>query len=81
MIDKVDGLVDLIGVDDVDVDVLEPRGIADVLDVGQGAGLEVVGADDPVPARQQLVAQVRAQEAGASGYQAGGHGREDNVFI
>src|SRR6185437_8876095 len=80
VVDEVDRLVDLVGLDDVYVHVPEALGVADVLDVGQGAGLEVVGADDPVPAREQLVAQVRAQEAGAAGYQAGGHGREDNGY-
>ena len=49
---------------------------ADVLDVRQRAGLEVVDADHAVAAAQQLVAQVRAEEPGAAGDQAGGHGRE-----
>ena len=40
----------------------------------QRAGLEVVDADDAVPAAQQLVAQVRAEEARAAGDEAGGHG-------
>ena len=49
---------------------------ADVLDVLQRARLEVVDADDAVPAAQQLVAQMRAEEAGATGDKAGGHAAE-----
>ena len=44
---------------------------ADVRDVGQRAGLEVVDADHAVPAAQQLVAQMGAEEPGAAGDQAG----------
>src|SRR5207237_734962 len=47
----------------------------DVLDVRQRAGLEVVHADHAVPARQQLIAQVGTQKAGAAGDNAGGHSR------
>ena len=48
---------------------------ADVRDVGQRAGLEVVDADHAVAAAQQLVAEVRAEKAGAAGDQTGGHCR------
>ena len=46
---------------------------ADVLDVAQRTGLEVVDADDVVAAAQQLVAQMRPQEPRATGDKAGGH--------
>ena len=58
-------------------EVREALGVADVLDVRERAGLEVVDADHAVPAREQLVAQVRTQEAGAAGDQAGRHGLQD----
>ena len=48
-------------------------GVADVLDVRERAGLEVVDADHAVPAAQQLVAEMGPQEAGAAGHEAGGH--------
>ena len=48
---------------------------ADVLDVRQRAGLEVVDADHPVLAPEQLVAQMRAEEAGATGDEARSHAR------
>ena len=71
MVDEVDRLLDEVRLDDVDVQELEALGVADVLDVGQRPGLEVVDADHAVAAREQLVAQVRAEEAGAAGDQAG----------
>ena len=46
---------------------------ADVLDVPQRSGLEVVDADHPVPTAQQLVAQMGPQEACATGDETGGH--------
>ena len=74
VVDEVDGLVDEVRLDDVHADVHEQVGVADVLDVGQRAGLEVVHADHAVAAREQLVAQMRSEETGAAGDQAGGHG-------
>src|ERR1044072_6702103 len=59
--------------DDVDELEAEVRG-ADVLDVLQRARLEVVDADDAMPAAQELVAQMRSQEPRATGHKAGGHG-------
>ena len=73
VVDEVDRLVDEVRLDDVEVQVTN-FAVADVLDVGQRARLEVVHADHPVPAAQQLVAQVRAQEPGAAGDEAGWHG-------
>ena len=73
MVDEVDRLIDEVGLDDVEVVVHELRR-ADVLDVGQRAGLEVVDADHAMAAPQQLLAEVRAEEAGAAGDEAGGHG-------
>ena len=57
VVDEVDRLVDEIRLDDVEVEVDE-RVIADVLDVGERAGLEVVDADHAVAATQQFIAQV-----------------------
>ena len=51
-----------------DVHVAEVEGlVADVLDVLQGAGVEVVQADHLVAIRQQALAQVRAQKTGTAG--------------
>ena len=69
MVGEVDRLVDEVRLNDVDAEVLEPLRLADVLDVRQRARLEVVDADHAVPAREQLVAQVRPQESGAAGDQ------------
>jgi hypothetical protein len=75
VVDEVDRLLDEVRLDDVDPEVHEPVGVADVLDVRQRARLEVVDADNAVPAREQLVAEVRSQKPGAAGDQAGGHWR------
>ena len=72
VVDEVDGLVDEEGLDDVRVDVPELRA-ADVLDVRERAGLEVVDADDAIASRQQLVADMRSEEAGPAGDETGGH--------
>jgi hypothetical protein len=50
-------------------------GIADVLDVLERAGIEVVEADHPVVLGQQVIAQVRAQKSGSPGDDAGAHRR------
>jgi hypothetical protein len=73
VVDEVEGLIHVVGVDDVEVEVDEALAVADVLDVRQRPRLQVVHADDPVSAREQLVAQVRAEKAGAAGDEAGGH--------
>ncbi len=74
VVDEVDRLIDEVGLDDVQVQVDEIRR-ADVLDVGQRAGLEVVYADDTVAPPEKLVAQMRAQKPGAAGHEAGWHVR------
>ena len=72
MVDEIHGLVDEVRLDDVDL--LEAKlGSADVGDVRQRARFEVVGADDAMAAAQELVAQMRAQEAGATGDKTRGH--------
>ena len=73
VVDEVDRLVDEERLDDVLVQVHE-LGRADVLDVGEGAGLEVVDADHPMTAPQQLVTEVRAEETRPTRDQTGGHG-------
>src|SRR6202020_495759 len=77
VVDEIAGLVDEVGRDDVDAEMRELLGVADVLDVRQRSGLEVVDADHAVPAGEQLVAEMRAEEPGAAGDQAGGHREED----
>ena len=66
VVDEVDVLLDEVRVDDVEVEVDE-LGPADVLDVVERAGLEVVDADDAVPALEQRIAQMGTEEAGAAG--------------
>ena len=70
MVDEVDGLVDVVGLDDVEIEVDELLG-PDVLDVGERASFEVVDADDAIAALEQLIAEMRAQKAGATGDEAG----------
>jgi hypothetical protein len=48
--------------------------VADVLDVPERAGDEVVHADDAVAASEQVLAEVRAEEAGTPGDDRRGHG-------
>ena len=73
MIDDVDGLVDLDVLDDVLVAELELGPAPDVRDVLEAAGLEIVETDNPIVARQKLVAEVRAEEARASRHHSGRH--------
>jgi hypothetical protein len=47
--------------------------VADVLDVRQRAGVEVVEADDAVAVAQELIAEMRAEEARAPGDNGGRH--------
>ena len=73
VVDEVDRLVDEERLDDVLVEQDE-IGRADVLDVEEGAGLDVVDADHPMSASEELIAEVRAQKTGPTRNQAGGHG-------
>jgi hypothetical protein len=66
VVDEIDVLGDIDVIDDVDVAEVEGR-VADVLDVLQRAGLEVVDADDPMALAKQVLAEVRAKETGAAG--------------
>ena len=72
MINEVDGLVDLEEPGHVVVDE-EEICRAVVLDVLQRPCLEVVDADHPVAAREQLVAEVGAEEAGSAGHDGRRH--------
>src|SRR4051794_10616801 len=47
--------------------------VAEMLDVGQRPGVEIVDTDHPVTLRQQRIAQMRPQKAAATGHKAGGH--------
>ncbi len=72
VVDEVDGLGDL----DVlcDVVIEEGKRVApQVLDVRERARDEVVDADDPVAAVDEVLAEMGAEEAGAAGDDRGGH--------
>ncbi len=66
MVDEVEGLIDEVRLDDVDVQVDEALGIANVRDVQERSGLQVVDADHAVAAREQLIAEVRAEKTRAA---------------
>ena len=71
--DEVDRLVDEDRLGDV-VGTNRNASSADVLDVRERAADEVVDADDPVAALEQVVAEMRAEKAGSAGHQRGRHG-------
>jgi hypothetical protein len=73
VVDEVDRLRDIDLLGDVDVAELE-RLVADLGDVLQRPGLEVVDADDPMPVPEQSFAEMGTEEAGAAGDYAGAHG-------
>jgi hypothetical protein len=66
VVDEVDRFGDEDRLRDVVVDERE-RVVADVLDVRKRTADEVVDADDAMPALEQVVAQMRAQEPGTAG--------------
>ena len=66
--DEVDRLVDEDRLGHVVRDEAE-RVVLDVLDVRERAADEVVHADDPLAALQQVVAEMRAEEAGSAGHE------------
>jgi hypothetical protein len=72
VVDGVDRLVDLDPLGHVVGDEAEAL-IADVGDVLDRRGLEVVEADHAVPAREQPVAEVGAEETCTSGDKGGTH--------
>jgi len=75
------GVWDQVGLELGDVDVAELEfGVADVGDVLQRAGLEVVEADHPVPLAEQVLAEMGTEEAGAAGHYAGRH-RDDAIGV
>jgi hypothetical protein len=67
VVHEVDCLVDLDVLDDVVVAELEFGPAPDVRDVLEASCLEVVETDHPIVTRQKHVAEVRAEEARASG--------------
>jgi hypothetical protein len=73
VVDEVDRLVDIDVLGDVGVSELEPL-VADVRDVLQRTGLEVVQAEDPVPRRDQGLAEVGTEKAGTAGHYTSRHG-------
>ena len=66
MEDEIHRLVDPDRLADVVVPELERIG-ARMRDVLERAGVEIVDADHPVPVLEQVVAEVRAEESGATG--------------
>ena len=72
MIDEVDVFGDLDELGDVVLDELEIP-IPKMLDVLQGAGVEVVDADHPLAGREQPLAEVGAEKACPTGYHRGTH--------
>jgi hypothetical protein len=68
----VDGLVDRDELDAVVVPEVECL-TAQALDVLEAARIEVVEADDPPVAGEQVLAQVRPEEAGSAGYDCSAH--------
>ena len=72
MKDDVDGLVDLDRLDDVVVQEREGF-VADVLDIGERAGLEVVHAENAIALREQVIAEMGAEKPGSAGDDCGWH--------
>ena len=68
VVDEVDRVVDEDRLRDVVWDESE-RVVMDVLDVRERAADEVVDADDPLAALEQVVAEVRAEEARTAGHE------------
>src|SRR3954452_8157422 len=73
VVHEIDRLVDVVVRRDVRLDEAEVVAVLDVRDVVEIAGLEVVHADDAVALRDQVIAEVRAQEAGSAGYETSRH--------
>src|SRR5204863_7012243 len=72
VVDEVDRFVDLVARGDVEQ--LEAEVVAlEVLDVLERSRVEVVDADHAVSALQEEVAEMRAEEARATGHEAGRH--------
>jgi hypothetical protein len=66
VVDEVDRLVDLIVVGDVEQFKAQVVPVLEVPDAVERAGLQVCHADHPLPARQQVVAEAGAKEAGTA---------------
>src|SRR3954447_29900 len=72
VVDEVNRLLDEEGLRDVLVQEDEVL-TAEVLDVRERPGLEVVDTDHAVAAGEERIAQMGAEKAAATGYQTGGH--------
>ena len=57
------------GLDDIDLLKFKPVVVAQVLEIRQLSGQEIIRCHHRVAFCQQRVAQMRAQESGSSGYQ------------
>src|SRR4051812_40796258 len=71
VVDEVDGLLDIDRLDDVLVREDEVL-VADVVDVLERPGVQVVDADHPVSLAEQVLAQVRSEKSSSSGDDGGG---------
>ena len=76
VVDEIDRLLDLVVLRDVEDLETEVRAGLHVADVLERSRLEVVHADHALAARDQVVAQVGAEEASAAGDQGGRHRQE-----
>src|SRR2546430_14555290 len=75
VVDEIDGPVDLDRVDDVVIEEDEIV-VAQMLQIFERAGLEVVHADDAEALLEQVLAEMRAEEPGPAGDDRHGHGRD-----
>jgi hypothetical protein len=71
---EVDRLVDVDPLDHVVVHERESV-VPDVLEVRESARLEIVHADDAMPLREQVFAEMGAEEPGSAGNDGSGHWR------
>jgi hypothetical protein len=79
VVDEIDRLLELVVLRDVEHLEAEVRPGLEVSDVLERSGLEIVHADHALSARDQVVAQVGAEEAGAAGDQGGRHRQEGSA--
>ncbi len=75
MVHEVDRLVDLQVLGEIVVQK-EKSVSAQVLDVLERAGVQVVHAEDAEALRDEVVTEMRAEKAGPTGHDSGGHRRD-----
>ena len=79
VVDEVDAPVDLEMLGHVVIEEDEVA-VADVLDVLERAGVEVVDADDPHSLGEERFAEMGAEEPGSAGHDGRGHGEIISAF-